>query len=84
MKRIGAFLLLLTLAVAISSPLQAQRMTPEENARQSRKATKDHQKMLKHANKKQSKAQKKFEKTQRKQTKKANRDLAHRRTSVVN
>jgi Tfp pilus assembly protein PilV len=76
MKRIGAFLLLLTLAVAGSTPLQAQRMSPEENARQSRKAAKSQQKMLKHMNKKQRKAQ-------RKQTKKANRELARRRTTVV-
>jgi Tfp pilus assembly protein PilV len=83
MKRIGAFLLLLALAVAGSTALQAQRMSPEENARQSRKAAKSQQKMLKHMNKKQRKAQKKAEKAQRKETKKANRELARRRTTVV-
>ena len=73
MKRIGAFLLLMALTVACSMPVQAQRVSPEESARQSQRAAKNQQKMLKHANKKQRKAAKKYEKRQRKQTKKANK-----------
>jgi hypothetical protein len=73
MKRIGAFLLLTALTVACSMPVQAQRVSPEESARQSQRAAKNQQKMLKHANKKQRKAAKKYEKRQRKQTKKANK-----------
>ena len=75
MKRIAAFLLLVVLGFAASIPVQAQRMTPEENARRSSKEAKKQQKMLKKANKKQSKAMKKAMKSQRKQTKKANRNL---------
>jgi hypothetical protein len=74
MKRIAAFMLLLaSLGVAGSIPAQAQRISPEENARQSRKAMKKQQKMLNKANKKQRKAMKKAAKAQRKATKKANR-----------
>ena len=73
MKRIAAFLLLVVLSFAGSIPVQAQRISPEENARQSRKAIKKQQKMLNKANKKQSKAAKKYAKQQRKATKKANR-----------
>ena len=72
MKRIAAFMLLLVLAIAGSIPAQAQRTSPEENARQSRKAAKLQQKMLKRANKKQRKAMKKSEKAQRKAIRKAN------------
>jgi len=79
MKRIAAFLLLVALSFAGSMPVHAQRMTPEENARQSRKADKKQQKFLKKAAKKQRKATKKFEKAQRKATRKANKQLKQRR-----
>jgi len=73
MKRIVTFMLLLVaLSTAWSIPAQAQRITPQENARQSKKAIKKQQKMLNKANKKQSKAMKKAAKKQRKQMKKAN------------
>jgi RecA/RadA recombinase len=72
MKRIAAFVLLVILSIAGSIPVQAQRMSPQENARQSQKANKRQQKMLKKANKKQAKAMKKAAKSQRKATKKAN------------
>ena len=75
MKRIAAFLLLVVLGVAGSIPAQAQRISPEENARRSSKAAKQQQKMLNKANKKQRKAMKKAEKKQRKEIKKANRNL---------
>ena len=75
MKRIAAFMLLIALGVAGSIPANAQRISIEENARQSRKADKKQQKMLKKANKKQRKAMKKYAKAQRKATKKANRRL---------
>jgi RecA/RadA recombinase len=58
MKRIAAFLLLVVLSVAGSMPAQAQRMSTEENARESRKANKKQQKMLNKANKKQRKSMK--------------------------
>jgi hypothetical protein len=73
MKRIAAFLLLVVLSVAGSIPVQAQRISTEENMRQSRQAAKKQQKFLKKANKKQRKAMKKYEKAQRKAVKKANR-----------
>jgi len=73
MKRIVTFVLVLVaLSAAWSMPAQAQRITPQENARQSKKAIKKQQKMLNKANKKQSKAMKKAAKKQRKQMKKAN------------
>jgi len=75
MKRIAAFLLSIILGCAASVPVQAQRITPEENARRSSKAAKQQQKMLKKTNKKQGKAMKKAMKSQRKATKKANRNL---------
>jgi hypothetical protein len=73
MKRIAAFGLLIILSIAGSIPVQAQRISPEENARQSQKANKRQAKMLKKANKKQAKAMKKAAKSQRKATRKANR-----------
>ncbi|HEY6303780.1 MAG TPA: hypothetical protein VIX14_12010 [Terriglobales bacterium] len=73
MKRIAAFMLLVVLSIAGSMPTHAQRISPEQNARQSRKAIKKQQKMLNKANKKQRKAMKKAAKTQRKATKRANR-----------
>jgi sensor domain CHASE-containing protein len=72
MKRIAAFLLLVVLSIAGSIPAHAQRISPQENQRQSRKAIKKQQKMLNRANKKQAKAMKKAGKSQRKATKKAN------------
>jgi len=67
MKRIVTFMLLLVaLSAAWSIPAQAQRISPQENARQSRKAIKKQQKMLNKANKKQRKAMKKAAKAQRK------------------
>ena len=62
MKRIAAFILLAVLSVAGSMPAQAQRISPQENARRSQKAIKKHQKMLKKANKKAAKAQRKVNK----------------------
>jgi len=79
MKRIAAFLLLAILSLAVAIPANAQRISPEENARRSRKDIKHQQKMLNKANKKQRKAMKKAEKAQRKQTKKANHQLSVRR-----
>ena len=73
MKRIAAFLLMVVLSLAGSIPVQAQRISPQENARESRKAIKKQQKMLNKANKKQAKAMKKYAKQQRKAAKKANR-----------
>ena len=73
MKRIVAFMLLLVaLSAAWSMPAQAQRISPQENARQSKKAIKKQQKMLNKANKKQAKAMKKAAKKQRKQMRTAN------------
>ena len=73
MKRIVTFMLLLVaLCGAWSMPARAQRISPQENARQSKKAIKKQQKMLNKANKKQAKAMKKAAKAQRKQAKKAN------------
>jgi hypothetical protein len=73
MKRMAAFILLLTLAIAGAMPASAQRITPEENARRSSKAAKKQEKMLKKANKRQRKAAKKADKAGRKAAKKANR-----------
>ena len=73
MKRIVTFMLLLVaLSAAWSMPAQAQRISPQENARQSKKAIKKQQKMLNKANKKQRKAMKKAGKKQRKANRKAN------------
>ncbi len=75
MKRIAALLLLAILSFAAAVPAQAQRITPEQNARRSRKEIEHHQKLLKKANKKQAKAMKKYAKQQRKATKRANKNL---------
>jgi len=73
MKRIVTFILLLVaLSAAWSIPAHAQRISPQENARQSRKAIKKQQKMLNKVNKKQAKAMKKAAKKQRKQMRTAN------------
>jgi len=79
MKRIAALVLLMALSFAASTPAHAQRISPKENARQSRKAAQKQQKFLKKASKKQAKAAKKYEKQQRKATRKANKQLAARR-----
>ena len=55
MKQIAAFILLV-LGGAWSIPATAQRISVEENARQSKEAAKKQQKMLKKAGKKQRKA----------------------------
>jgi hypothetical protein len=73
MKRIAAFILLA--ALALTGAMQAQRISPEQNARQSRKADKKQQKFLNKSNKKQRKAMKEYEKQERKATKKANKRL---------
>jgi Tfp pilus assembly protein PilV len=66
MKRIAVFVLLVALSLAGVIPLQAQRISPQENARRSQKAAKKQQKAYKKAVKKQQKAN-------RKAAKKANR-----------
>jgi len=78
MKRIAALTLLA--ALALTSAMQAQRITPEQNARQSQKAIKKQQKFLNKSNKNQRKAMKKYEKQQRKATKKANQRLKKQRS----
>ena len=80
MKRIAAFMLLLVFAIASPSPLQAQLMSPQENARQSQKAAKKQQKMLNKANKKQKKAAKKADKAARKENNKNNQQLKNHRS----
>ena len=79
MKRLAAFVLLAVFSFACLLPAHAQRMSREQNARQSSKAAKKQQKMLKKSAKKQRKAMKKSAKAQRKATKKANKDLQKRR-----
>ncbi|MFY9647185.1 MAG: hypothetical protein WAK29_18545 [Terriglobales bacterium] len=80
MKRFPAFLLLLVLSLAGTMSAKPQRISPQQNAHQSKKAIKKQQRMLKKANKKQAKAQKKYAKKQQKETKKNNRALRRRRT----
>ena len=79
MKRIAAFLLLAVLSLVAAIPANAQRISPQENARRSRKEIKHQQKMLNKANKKQNKAMKKAAKAQRKATKRANKNSNRRR-----
>jgi len=85
MKRLATVLLLTLLTIASVIPVGAKTttkpMTPEQNARYSRKQAKHQQRMLNHANKKQRKATKKFEKRQRKETRQANKNLQKRRSS---
>lgn len=83
MKRLAAFVLLLTFGLAFSMPVYAQRITPEENARRSSKAAKKQEKMLRKANKRQRKAARRSEKAQRKQMIKANRQLQRRSGSTT-
>lgn len=79
MRKFIALALLAVCSLAMAVPASAQRMTPEENARRSSKASKKQAKALKKANKKQAKAAKKYQKKQAKETKKANRQLQKRR-----
>jgi len=79
MKRVAAFVLLALFSLTCLVPAHAQRLTPEQNARQSKKAGKKQQKMLKKSAKQQRKAMKRSTKAQRKATKKANKDLQKRR-----
>ncbi len=78
MKRIAAFMLLVLLSFTCLVPAYAQRLTPEQNARQSKKAIKKQQKILKKSAKQQRKAMKRSAKAQRKATKKANKALQKR------
>ena len=78
MKRIAVLTLLVALGVAWSIPAKAQRMSVEENARQSRKADKKQQKMNRKAAKKQQKAMKKYEKAQRRAQRKTDKKANHR------
>jgi hypothetical protein len=73
MNGIAIFVLMIGLSVAASMPVQAQRISPQENARQSRKAIKKQQKLLNKQNKRQRKLNKKAAKAARKQNQKANR-----------
>jgi hypothetical protein len=73
MKGIAIFVLMIGLSVAASMPVQAQRISLQENARQSRKAIKKQQKLLNKQNKRQRKLNKKAAKAARKQNQKANR-----------
>jgi hypothetical protein len=59
MKRIAAFMLLVAFSLAGVIPVQAQRISPQENARRSQKAAKKQQKAYKKAVKKQAKANRK-------------------------
>jgi septal ring factor EnvC (AmiA/AmiB activator) len=81
MKRITVFIFLLVFGIGATMSAQAQRITPEENARRSSKASKKQQKNLKKANKKQQKAMKKSLKQQQKANKKANKDLQKRHST---
>ena len=78
MKRFTVLTLLVALGVAWSIPAKAQRMSVEENARQSRKAEKKQRKMNRKAAKKQQKAMKKYEKAQQKAQRKADKKANHR------
>jgi len=75
MKRFVALALLAACCLASAVPASAQRITPEENARRSSKASKKQAKMLKKANKQQAKASRKYAKKQAKENAKANRQL---------
>jgi hypothetical protein len=70
MKRIAAFILLVTASFAWSMPVQAQIFRGPDSARQAQKAANKQQKAL---NKQQRKAMKKYRKTQRKAAKQLRR-----------
>src|SRR5467141_1150380 len=78
MKRFTVLTLLVALGVAWSIPAKAQRMSVEENARQSRKAEKKQRKLNRKAAKKQQKATKKYEKAQQQAQRKADKKANHR------
>ena len=78
MKRVAAFLLLALFSFTWLVPAYAQRLTPEQAARQSKREVKKQQKMLKKSAKQQRKAMKRSTKAQRKATKKANKALRKR------
>jgi hypothetical protein len=78
-KPIAAFMLLVVLCGAWSIPATAQRISVEENARQSNRSEKKRQKMLKKADKRQRRAMKKHEKAQRKAVNQRHRWIAVRR-----
>ena len=78
MKRIATLMLVMVFALVGTMAAKPQCISPQENARQSKKDIKKHQKMLNKANKKQAKAMRKAAKAQRKQTQKANRQNKHR------
>jgi hypothetical protein len=72
MKRIAAFVLLVTLGVVCFVPAFAENTAAtHENMRRAHKAAKQQQKVSKKMAKKQQKAMKKYEKAQRKGSKKA-------------
>ena len=80
MKRFLAFVLLAILSLGcVAAAEKPHRITPEQNAKQSKRDAKHQQKMLRKANKKQAKAQRKYEKRQRKEIAKANKNLRKRR-----
>jgi len=68
MKRIAVFMLLAAFSLAGAIPAEAQRISPQENARQSRKASNKQQKKYNKAMKKQAKAQRKAYKRANKNT----------------
>jgi hypothetical protein len=81
MKRFAALVLLALLSLgSLAAADKSPRMTPEQNAKASRKADKKQAKMLRKANRKQAKAARKFAKADRKANKKANQNL-HKRHS---
>jgi hypothetical protein len=71
MKRLPAFVLLLTLAFAGSLPAGAQIFRGPNSERQAQKAARKNEKAFRKATKKQQKALAKYEKKQRKAAKKA-------------
>jgi hypothetical protein len=79
MKRVAAFVLLALFSLPCLVPAYAQRLTPEQSARQSKRAIKKQRRMLKKSAKQQRRAMKRSTKAQRKATKKANRALQKRR-----
>lgn len=75
MKRLAALLLVASLSVLSAN---AQRISPEENARQSEKAQKKQMKAMKKASKNQQKAMRKSAKAQQKALRKTHQQAAPR------
>jgi hypothetical protein len=73
MKRIPAFILLVTLSFAWLIPAKAQIFSGPDSARQAQKAAKKEQKAQSNAAKKQQKSMKKYEKAQQKSAKRTRR-----------